>query len=143
MKNKYPDFPIGEFDPNIQFKKLPFIKRVRSNDVDKWESNSTDVILVEDVLLNEDRISTKQYGNDIKKVGRIKGNMQYLEDLWDIEIRPTNFKEAYLDKQGNLQFKSLKQERIRDKYIKIRVKYSGKDLAVIQGLKTLYTISYA
>lgn len=142
MKNKYPDFPIGEFDPNIQFKKLPFIKRVRSNDINKWESNSTDVILVEDVLLNEDRISTIQYGNDIKKVGRVKGNMQYLEDLWDIEIRPTNFKDAYLE-NNELKLKPLKQERIRDKYIKIRVKYSGEDLAVIQGLKTFYTISYA
>ena len=116
MKNKYPDFPIGEFDPNSKFKKLPFIKRFKSSDLTKWEANSTDVILVEDDLLNEDRISTKQYGNDIKKVGRIKGNMQYLEDLWDIEIRPANFKDAYLDKQGNLQFKSLKQERIRYKY---------------------------
>lgn len=143
LKNKYSDFPIGEFDPNIKFKKLPFIKRFKSSDLTKWEANTTDVILVEDDLLNEDRISTKQYGNDIKKVGRIKGNMQYLEDLWDIEIRPTNFKDAYLDKQGNLQFKSLKQERIRDKYIKIRVIYSGEDLAVIQGLKTFYTISYA
>lgn len=142
QNNLYQDFPIGEFDPNIKFKKLPFIKRVRSNDTNKWEANSTDVILVEDVLLNEDRISTKQYGNDIKKVGRVKGNMQYLEDLWDIEIRPTNFKEAYLE-NNELKLKSLKQERIRDKYIKIRVKYSGKDLAVIQGLKTFYTISYA
>jgi hypothetical protein len=69
--------------------------------------------------------------------------MEYLEDLWDIEIRPTNFKYAYLDKFGQLQFKSLKQEKIRDKYIKVRVNYSGEDLTIIQGLKTLYTISYA
>lgn len=144
----YQDFPIGDFDLSTQFKKLPFIKRIRrplkgDKKADKWEANSTEVTLIEDTQLNEDRISTKQYGNDIKKVGRIKGNMQYLEDLWDIEIRPTNFKYAYLDNNKNLQFKSLKQERIRDKYLKIRIIYSGEDLAIIQGLKTLYTISYS
>ena len=36
-----------------------------------------------------------------------------------------------------------KEVRPRDKYIKIRVRYSGKDLAIITALKTLYTISYA
>lgn len=142
IQRTYSDFPIGSFNTNTKFKKLPFIKRVRKGN-GKWESNSTDVVLIEDPQLNEDRISTKQYGNDIKKVGRLKGNMQYLEDLWDIEIRPTNFKDAYLDLQGDLKFKSLKQERIRDKYLKIRVIYSGEDLAIIQGLKTLYTISYS
>jgi hypothetical protein len=33
--------------------------------------------------------------------------------------------------------------RFRDKYIKIKVRYSGKDLAVISALKTIYTNSYA
>ena len=32
---------------------------------------------------------------------------------------------------------------IRDKYIKIRVKYDGTQYAIINALKTLYTISYA
>jgi hypothetical protein len=36
-----------------------------------------------------------------------------------------------------------KETRLRDKYIRIRVRYSGKDLAVINSLSTLYTISYA
>jgi len=36
-----------------------------------------------------------------------------------------------------------KSARIRDKYCKIRVKYTGKDLVIITALKTLYTISYA
>lgn len=139
----HPDFPQGEFESTFIFKQLPFIRRIRKNTTDRWEANSTDVVLIYDDLLNEERIHTAQLGNDIKKVGRVKGNMEYLEDLWDIEIRPTNFRYAYLDKFGNIQYKILKQERIRDKYIKIRVKYSGKDLAVIQGLKTFYINSYA
>ena len=37
----------------------------------------------------------------------------------------------------------MKQTRIRDKYIKIKVRYSGKDLAVIQAILTSYTQSFA
>jgi hypothetical protein len=36
-----------------------------------------------------------------------------------------------------------KEIRFRDKYLKIKVRYSGKDLAVISALKTIYTNSYA
>ena len=27
----------------------------------------------------------------MKKFGRIRGNMEYLEDLWKVEIRPINY----------------------------------------------------
>ena len=33
--------------------------------------------------------------------------------------------------------------RIRDKYIKIRVKYDGTKYAIINALRTLFTISYS
>lgn len=36
-----------------------------------------------------------------------------------------------------------KETRIRDKWIKIRIRYSGKNLAVIHSLVTLYNISYS
>lgn len=36
-----------------------------------------------------------------------------------------------------------KETKIRDKYIKIKVRYTGNELAIITALKTLYTISYA
>ena len=36
-----------------------------------------------------------------------------------------------------------KETKIRDKWMKIRVRYSGKNLAVIHSLVTLYNISYS
>lgn len=36
-----------------------------------------------------------------------------------------------------------KSARLRDKYLKIRVKYTGEDLVIITALQTLYTLSYA
>ena len=38
---------------------------------------------------------------------------------------------------------STKETRLRDKYIKVRVRYSGEDLAVIYAIITSYTVSYA
>lgn len=32
---------------------------------------------------------------------------------------------------------------IRDKYLKVRVKYSGTQYAIINAVRTLYTASYA
>ena len=69
------------------------------------------------------------------KYGRRLGNIHYKEDLWYSVIDPILFK----DKRS----KSWSSTKIRDKFLKIRVKYSGEDLAVITALKTLYTISYS
>lgn len=134
--------------------KLPFIPRVRAvnptyvGDVEQniglnnYELNTVNTTLVNDELLNEDKVHTEQLGNDIKKYGRSRGNMMYLEDSWEVEIKPINFKYAYIS-NGILSFTTGKEMRIRDKYLKIKVKYSGNDLAIIQGIKTLFTISYA
>ena len=35
-----------------------------------------------------------------------------------------------------------KEVKIKDKFVKIRIRYSGKDLAIISAIKTLYAISY-
>ena len=36
-----------------------------------------------------------------------------------------------------------KETKIRDKYMKVRIRYTGNDLAVITAIKTIYTESYA
>lgn len=77
-------------------------------------------------------ITTHQKGKDLKKLGRLKGNMQYLEDSWRVEIKPHRFNEG-----------KIAETRIRDKYCKIRVRYSGQKLALITALQTLYIISNA
>ena len=130
--------------------------------------------------------------HDFKKGGRMRGNMQYKEDKWDIQINPINLVQKNEDQSdwtnvyGDRQKKMVpaecnlfappaevynkdeasgtvtlpsdwernvvswgitdklnKEVKLKDKFIKIRVRYSGKDLAVISALKTLYSISYA
>jgi len=70
----------------------------------------------------------------------------------EIEL-PTYFenKYYYIDEGGNYhgskwwQFEKWqeKQTRLRDKFIRIKVRYSGEDLAIIYAIKTMYTISYS
>jgi len=63
--------------------------------------------------------------------------MQYLEDLWRIEIRPVSFTYVYVidkDPENGLTYTRVTETRHRDKYIKVKVRYTGEDLAVIQAI---------
>ena len=37
---------------------------------------------------------------------------------------------------------SRKETRLRDKYMKVRIRYTGDNLSIIYAIRTLYTISY-
>ena len=80
------------------------------------------------------------------KYGRRLGNIQYKEDSWYTNIEPIMYKERFKigDKQEAV-FREGKEKsaRIRDKYMKVRVKYTGEDLVIITALKTIFTLSYA
>lgn len=136
------DACIPTLDPQIIGNKKPVNK--------DHSDNTVDCCLVYDKQLNEFRVHTEQLGNDMWKYGRLRGNMQYLEDLWRVEIRPVSFKWVYLDSDAHLDghveginFSRIQETRHRDKYIKIKVRYSGEDLAVIQAINTLFDYSYA
>ena len=151
--------------------------------------------------LDEFRVWTHAKAADIKdpRIGRLRGNMNYQGDVWNIQINPIIFVQrnepawntAKLTKEtidkvpisvGNSPipndlkgfditsetpvedympqdlidlgygpedidtsdwWSGRKEARLRDKYIKIRLRYTGEELAIITALKTLYTISYA
>jgi len=69
---------------------------------------------------------------NIKDYGRRLGNIYYNEDKWYVTLKPIYFKEG----------DSLRSTKIRDKYARIRVKYSGEKLAIIVALQTMFTLSY-
>lgn len=103
--------------------------------------NCNEVCLVEDDQLNEQRVHSEQLGNNMKKYGRVRGNMQYLEDSWKVEIRPIQFQWAY-KVDGEITKKKLETKN-RDKYLKVKIRYSGEDLAIITAVATLFDESYA
>lgn len=85
-----------------------------------------------DPIENSYSLAVHQDSINIKDYGRRLGNIYYNEDKWYITLKPIYFKEG----------KSLKSTKIRDKYAKIRVKYSGDKLAIIVALQSLFTLSY-
>lgn len=151
LVKEYTDFPKLYKEQSYKIPKLLYLDfkhkhSLLESTADKdyeHTNNSSHTTLVYDKRQNDFNVHTVQIGNDIKRVGRVKGNMQYLEDLWDIEIRPVAFKYAYLDKNGDIAYTNQKETRHRDKYIKIKVCYSGEDLAVIQAIQTTFDYSYA
>lgn len=168
ISSTYPDFPTL-FDKTRVIKKLPYLKMKHTDKKGtperphyKWDGgtdywggfpynknnqqytyNCSEPCFVEDDQLNETRIRTEQLGNDMNKYGRIRGNMQYLEDLWNVEIRPIQITWCYKQADGSLGKKKLPEIRHRDKYLKVKIRYSGEDLALIQAIITTFNESYA
>lgn len=86
--------------------------------------------------VEDDFVSTYQKGLDVKDNGIRLGNMTYKENFWKVEIKPNRF--TYLDNNTK-----VRESRVRDKYCRIRVRYTGEKLALITALYTLYTQSFA
>lgn len=148
IETTYPDFPrpYGMGD-NEYFSKLPYIPKVKIPsplDTVDFETLGYDSALIYDSWNGEDRVLSYQKGKAMNKpeYGRLRGNMHYVEDSWDIQIQPLKIRYAFM-KDSTLTFTEISEMKIRDKYTKIRVKYDGKKLAIISAIKNLFTISYA
>lgn len=141
IKKAYPDFP------DTTYQQVPRLPYITIKDLNKQETglyytdNTSDTTLIYDKQLNEYRLRDEQLCNNINQYGRIKGNCQYLEDFWDIEIRPLSYQWCYL--QGKqLIFKRVEAKH-RDKYMKVKLIYSGEDLAVVQAIYSAVDYSFA
>ncbi len=116
--------------------------------------------------LNQFNVITHVKNSPVDRVGTLRGNSYYKEGKWNIQIPTIKYIQknetdsdwqdsvppiikgsiASYNGQGQVFYdgwSSRKETRIRDKWIKIRVRYSGKELAIIQALITLYNLSYA
>ena len=104
---------------------------------------------------SEGLVSTWQKGNKNYYIPPIVVNSQNIpKDLLTNEISPDKIPNI-CDKNGkydrrkwvgyidNHDWTYRKEAKIRDKWIKIRVRYSGKNLAIIHSLATLYNVSYS
>lgn len=87
---------------------------------------------ITDSITGEKMLKIEQKCLNIKSFGRRIGNIEYKEDKWYTVISP-----IYL-KQNSV----IHQTKIRDKYVKVRIKYSGEKLAVITSIQTLIRLSY-
>ena len=108
-----------------------------------------------DPILNQYLLKVNQPCYDIKEYGRMRGNITYKEDAWYLTIDPILFRKAdhpTIKSEKPLEYGETKYEtgnkaldykstRIRDKWCKIRIKYTGKDLVLISAIKTMIMTS--
>lgn len=92
-----------------------------------------------DNVLNQYKLKVHQDFLNTTKYGRRLGNIQYVEDSWKAVIQPIYYNQED-QTTGKIQLRSTK---IRDKWAKIRIKYSGQKLAVILAIQTLLSLSYS
>lgn len=80
---------------------------------------------------------------NVETWGRRLGNIHYKNDSWFATVEPIVYDSRLNDPNViNLNNDEVKwnSARIRDKWCKIRVRYSGEDLAVITAIKTIVNI---
>ena len=119
---------------NVQPKELEFeiigdVYDFKKSGIYKNSENFKNTTIKYDHVLNQYTLVTNQECKNIEEFGRRRGNIQYKEDSWYTTIEPIIY--------------NNQSARIRDKFIKIRVKYSGKDQVIVTALKTLFTLSYS
>lgn len=136
------EYPHKEDEPNPTngSQRLPRIKNNPAQTSEQFKNTTVEW----DPILNQYLLKTNQKCYDIKNYGRMRGNITYKEDAWYLTIDPILFKKADAEGakygSGN-EASDYKSTRIRDKWCKIRIKYTGKDLVLISAIKTMIMTS--
>ena len=95
-----------------------------------------------DPILNQYTLVTEQECRNIEnpKYGRRLGNIHYKEDSWYLTVEPIKFDPEFKADEQNPPIK-WNSTRIRDKFVKIRIKYSGDSQVIITAIRNLYSLS--
>lgn len=82
----------------------------------------------------------------VSEYGRLRGNIEYREDKWLLNIVPLYYQDALVKNENGTYIKNVskvKSTKLRDKWCKVRIKYKGDKLVVISAIQTMFTISYS
>lgn len=118
---------VNPLDSDQQYILTRSGKYIEETQIDSSERNVLTTVGPSEITLYQKTLNTLTYG-------RLLGNMHYKESYWYLDVAPI----TVIDVSGK-----PKQQRIKDKQIKIKVRYSGQKLATISALTSIYTQSYA
>ena len=115
------------------------ISKVKHFDETIW--NGVDTVtttMIKDKRTKQYVIAIPQECRNIETWGRRLGNIYYKEDSWYTTVEPLIYDARLNDPKSDLSGNTTKwsSTRIRDKWCKIKVRYSGEDLAIITALIT-------
>ena len=99
-----------------------------------------------DTVLQQYYLHVEQPCRNIKEHGKLRGNIEYREDKWLLNIVPIKFQNVKLThtdgKYDDSKKSEIKYAKLRDKWCKVRIKYKGDKLAVISAIQTMFTVSF-
>ena len=143
-------FAWQENDGAVKYYERIFYGRIKGNSEykeDKWYVQIPSIIFMQKnepdwvkppLIVNPSELPTDLQSTQITETTLPTG---YAFD--DIQILPNTGSrgDAYPSTYGG--WTARKETKIRDKYLKVRIRYTGNDLAIITAIKTIYTESYA
>lgn len=131
----------GTFN-NTSYKKERIEREFPNGSKNSNSFNKEQVTIDKDVVTGQYFLKVNQPLKNIKTYGRRTGNIEYKEDRWFTTITPIYYYNKQKDKNNNFSLSDLKSTRIRDKWVKIRIKYNGEKLVVINAIQSLLRLSY-
>lgn len=123
---------------------------------DRWKININPILICykNESWVDPNRppltIKNSPVPNDaLKEINKNNGRVMIPDELWDLgytadDMDTTNWLDdvsIYKTSFGEAQ--NRKEVDVRDKFMKVRIRYSGEELAVINFLNTIYRVSYA
>lgn len=133
----------GDFD-DISYKKKQTAREFENVTTSNL-FNKEQTIVDKDIVTGQYFLKVTQPLQNIKRYGRRIGNIEYKEDKWYTTIAPIYYYNKQKDAKTPTSFvySDLKSTRIRDKWVKVRIKYTGDKLVVINAIQSLLRLSYA
>lgn len=140
VKNKPIDL-VGRLRGNSRYKEgkwdiqIPSIIFMQKNETSNNWTNNKPPIVINSQYVPSDITNNQVTYEILPKI--CKG---YMNDIDKDDTTSVSNISNYIDTS---EWTFRKESRIRDKWIKVRVRYSGKNLAIIHSVATLYNISYS
>lgn len=94
-----------------------------------------------DPILDQYELVMSQPTKNMETFGRRLGNIHYKEDAWYFVFDPIIFDENINSQTVEQTSPKWKQVPLRDKWLKVRIKYKGDQLAIITALNTIYRLT--
>ena len=94
-----------------------------------------------DPILDQYELVMEQQTKNMETFGRRLGNIHYKEDAWYLVFDPIVFDENINSQSVEKTNPKWKTVPLKDKWLKIRIKYRGDQLAIITALNTIYRLT--
>lgn len=143
--------PIFDENKKLLFPWIKNISKIKHFTKLDWDDTVETVTYIKkDKRTGQCHFVIPQECRNIETFGRRLGNIHYKEDSWYTNVEPIIYDprindlrvtKEELKQKPNLERKvEYNSTRIRDKWCKIKVRYTGEDLAIITAIRTIMNV---